>query len=215
MGGYQFAHMENFSRKGDKRGRSVSFVLSEARRDAAASLHVAAPRPPELVFGASIDEVERRHDEMATAARATRNGPAGPTTKAVQKTQHTLVSVILSHPYTVNEVEADPAKRREIDRWEALNIAWLKSQFGGDLVAVVRHTDEKQWHLHAYALPGSPDMKASLLHPGQVAKAAVLSAGPADGGTKRPSSSVLTGRTKRPCEHGRIHILGRSGCLRG
>lgn len=43
---------------------------------------------------------------------------------------------------------------------------------------MIRHEDEAHNHLHAYALPPDRAMKASLLHPGQVAKSAVLSAGP-------------------------------------
>lgn len=172
--GFQFAHIENYSRKGDKSGRSVSFVLAEARRDPDASHHVGSPRRPDLIWGCDLDELERRHDEMASDARAIRKGLKGETTRAIRKDQHTLSTVVVSHPYTVEEVEADPDKRAEVERWEALNLAWLKSQYGDALASVVRHTDEKHWHLHAYALPSDPSMKASALHPGQVAKAVVM-----------------------------------------
>ncbi|WP_349963496.1 hypothetical protein [Rhizobium sp. ZPR3] len=97
------------------------------------------------------------------------------------KEQHTLMTIVVSHPYTVEEIEADPEKRREVERWEALNVAWARRELGDDLRAVVRHTDERQWHLHIYGLPGDPEMRASLFHPGQVAKAAVLAAGPVEG----------------------------------
>lgn len=190
MSGFQFAHMENFSRKGDKRGRTVGFVLSEARRDPAASLHVARPRPPELVWGVSLDEVEREHDARAASAR---KAVAGGKERAVGREQHTLLTVVVSHPYTVEEVEADPAKRREVERWEALNVAWLRDEFGVDLRSVIRHVDEKQWHLHAYALPGDPEMRAWMSHPGQVAKRAVVAAGP----TKDEDDKALRRRSDR------------------
>ncbi|MBY2975522.1 plasmid recombination protein [Rhizobium leguminosarum] len=176
--GFQFAHIENFSRKGDKRGRTVGFVLGEARRDAAASLHVSSPRPPELVWGASLDEVEREHDARAVSAR---KAVAGGKERAVGREQHTLLTVVVSHPYTVAEVEADPAKRAEVERWEDLNVRWLRDQFGADLRTVVRHTDEKYWHLHGYGVPGDPEMRAWMSHPGQVAKREVVAAGPAEG----------------------------------
>lgn len=51
--GYQFVHLESFSRKGDDKGRSTAFVLAEARRDPAASVHVAARLPPVVVYGRS------------------------------------------------------------------------------------------------------------------------------------------------------------------
>ncbi len=172
--GFQFAHIENYSRKGDKSGRSVSFVLAEARRDPDASHHVGSPRRPDLIWGCELDDLELRHDAMAADARAIRKGPKRETTRAIRKDQHTLSTVVVSHPYTVEEVEADPDKRAEVEHWEALNLAWLKSQYGDALAAVIRHTDEKHWHLHAFALPTDQSMKASALHPGQVAKAAVM-----------------------------------------
>lgn len=178
MAGFQFAHMQNFSRKGDKGGRTVSFVLAEARRDPAASLHVLSPRPPDVVWGCSVEDLEREHDDRVAVAR---KAIAGGKTRSVGKEQHTLRTIVVSHPYTVEEVEADPEKRREVDRWEALNVEWARRELGDDLRAVIRHTDERQWHLHIYGLPGDPEMRASLSHPGQVAKAAVLAAGPAEG----------------------------------
>lgn len=171
---FQFAHMENFSRKGDRRGRSTSFVFSEARRDPAASLHVREPRPPVVVFGVELEEVERLHDERAAAARTT---PRGGKERAVRKDQHTLCTVVVSHPFTPEEVRADGAKRLAVEEWERRNVAWLRGQFGSCLTAVVRHEDEGRWHLHAYAVPDSRDMKASAFHPGQKAKAAVMGAG--------------------------------------
>lgn len=168
---HQFVHMENFSRKGDRKGRSTSFVFGEATRRPDASLHVRDPLPPVVVHGLPLDEVERLHDDMAAAARTT---PKGGKEKAIRQDQHTLVTVVMSHPYTVQEVKNDPAKQREVADWERRNVAWLKEQFGGALVSVIRHEDETHNHLHAYALPPDRAMKASLMHPGQVAKAAVL-----------------------------------------
>lgn len=178
MAGFQFAHMQNFSRKGDKGGRTVSFVLAEARRDPAASLHVSSPRPPDVVWGCSVEDLEREHEDRVAVARKT---IAGGKTRSVGREQHTLVTIVVSHPYTVAEVEADPAKRREVEQWEALNVEWARRELGDDLRAVIRHTDERQWHLHIYGLPGDPEMRASLFHPGQVAKAALLAAGPVEG----------------------------------
>lgn len=175
---FQFTHLEAFSRKGDGKGRSTSFVFGEARRDPAASVHVSNPSPPIVVFGSTIDEVEARHDAAAAEARTT---PKGGKPRKIQQTQHTLMTVVASHPFTVAEVREDTAKRAEVARWEALTVDWLKGQYGDQLVSIVRHEDESHWHLHAYVLPSSADMKASALHPGQCAKASVMAAGPAEG----------------------------------
>lgn len=174
---YQFIHLEAFSRKGDGKGRSTAFIFGEARRDPAASVHVANPAPPVVVYGSTIDEVEGMHDAAAADARTT---PKGGKPRKIQQTQHTLMTVVASHPYTVAEVRADPEKRAEVERWEAMTVDWLKGQYGAKLVSVIRHEDEAHWHLHASVLPDDPAMRASALHPGQSAKADVMAAGPAD-----------------------------------
>lgn len=175
---YQFIHLEAFSRKGDNKGRSTAFVFREARRDPDASVHVPNPAPPIVVYGSTIDEVERMHDAAADAATTT---PKGGKPRRIQKTQHTLMTVIASHPHSMDEVRSDPEKRREAEEWEKRTIGWLRSQYGDKLVSVVRHEDESHYHLHACVLPDDPAMRASGLHPGQMAKAAVMAAGPADG----------------------------------
>ena len=175
---YQFVHMENFSRKGDRQGRSTGFVFSEARRDPAASIHVLESLPPVVIYGIDLDGLEQLHDEVAAAARTT---PKGGKERAVRKDQNTLCTVVASHPFAPEEVHADPAKRALVLEWERRNITWLKNQFGDCLTSVVRHEDESRWHLHAYALPSGRDMKASTFHPGQQAKAAVMAEGRREG----------------------------------
>ncbi|MFN7092434.1 MAG: hypothetical protein ACK4P4_18010 [Allorhizobium sp.] len=175
---FQFVHLETYSRKGDASGRSTGFVLAEARRDPGASVHVAHSAPPIVVHGMDIDAVERRHDAAADAARTI---PKGGKPRKIRVDQHTLLTVVASHPFTVEEVRADAAKRRYVEKWERLTVDWLKQQYGDALASVVRHEDESHWHIHVYVLPSSSDMKASVLHPGQTAKAEIMAAGPAPG----------------------------------
>jgi hypothetical protein len=118
------------------------------------------------------------HDAAAAAATTTPNGGKP---RKIQKSQHTLMTVVASHPLTMEEVRSAPGKRREAEKWEKLTISWLRSQYREQLVSVIRHEDESHYHLHAYVLPSDPAMRANGLHPGQTAKAAVMSAGPADG----------------------------------
>ncbi|TDX76225.1 hypothetical protein EDE05_117107 [Neorhizobium sp. R1-B] len=175
---FQFIHMTAYSRKGDGKGRSTSYVFNEARRDPAASIHVSNPSSPVVVYGSTIDEVEARHDAAADVATTT---PKGGKPRKIQKTQHTLMTVVASHPLTMEEVRADPDKRREAEEWEKRTVAWLRSQYGDKVVSVIRHEDESHYHLHAYIVPDDLAMRAAALHPGQVAKAAVMAAGPVDG----------------------------------
>lgn len=176
---YQFIHLESWSRKPDDKGRSTDFIFDEASRKPIASVHVADPRPPTVIYGVSVDGVRQMHDAAASAAMTP--GARGKLRKLDSK-QKTLHTVVASHPYTVDEVRADSKKAEEVRDWERRTVAWLKEQYGPALKSVVRHTDEKQWHVHAYVLPThDPQMRAGVYHPGAVAKKAVKAAGRRDG----------------------------------
>lgn len=90
------------------------------------------------------------HDAAAAAATTT---TAKGKPRKIRLDQKTLHTVVASHPYTVAEVRADARKAAEIREWERLTVAWLTSQYGPALKSVVRHTDEKHWHIHAFAVP--------------------------------------------------------------
>jgi len=176
--GFQFVHFEGYARSGGASGRSVDFVLAEAERRPDASAHVVTPTFPDIVFGMSVAEVRMAHDEAVAHARdVMTNGKS----RAVRVTQKTLATVVASHPATIAEVRANPATAASVADWEQRTVAWLREVYGDALVSVIRHTDEAHAHLHAYILPGGLKMKVTDMHPGHVAKAAVMSAGPLDG----------------------------------
>jgi hypothetical protein len=173
--GFQFVHLESWSRKADDKGRSTAFVFDEASRKPIACVHVSDPRPPTVIYGVGIEEVRAIHD--AAAAVAMTPGARGKLRK-IASTQKTLHTVVASHPYTVEEVRADKAKLAEVKAWEKLTVEWLRRQYGPALKSVVRHTDEKQWHIHAYVIPTADrELRAQVYHPGIVAKKAVKAAG--------------------------------------
>lgn len=174
---FQFVHMEAYSRKG-RDGRGVDFVLAEAERNPDACLHVSQPLPPDIVFGVNVEEVRRLHDDRVAAATATTK--AGKT-RRIRKDQNTLVTVVASHPATMQTVRTDPATARAVRDWEAKTVEWLRGQYGTALVSVIRHVDESHPHLHAFVLPNDPAMRAARLHPGQEAKRRIVSGGAADG----------------------------------
>lgn len=177
--GFQFVHLSSYARKADAQGRGTAFIFAEARRDPAASLHVANPAPPVVVYGVGVAEVEALHDAAADAARTV---PKAGTPRRLRQDHKTLHTVIASHPYTMDEVRADPAKRAEVEVWERRTAAWLRAQYGDDLKSVVRHEDESHYHIHAYVVPtDDPEMRALHHHPGVTAKRAAMAAGPSDG----------------------------------
>ncbi|GGB03768.1 hypothetical protein GCM10011491_34880 [Brucella endophytica] len=172
---FQFVHLECWSRKADDKGRSTDFIFDEADRKPIASVHVREPSPPTVIYGVGVEEVRQMHD--AAAAAAMTPGAKGKLRK-ISSAQKTLHTVVASHPYTVDEVRADRAKAAEVRDWEKRTIAWLRQQYGPALKSVVRHTDEKQWHVHAYVLPTSDkELRAAVFHPGIVAKRAVMAEG--------------------------------------
>lgn len=175
---YQFVHLDLWSRKADPKGRSTSFIFDEASRKPIACVHVPDPRPPTTLYGVAIEEARAMHDTAAEVANTTVKGKP----RKIRADQKTLHTVVASHPYTVEEVRADKAKLSEVRDWERRTIQWLRKQYGPALKTVIRHTDEKQWHIHAYIIPtADPEMKAMSFHPGTIAKRAVKSAGPRPG----------------------------------
>lgn len=169
---YQFVHVETYARKVDRHGRSVAWVLDEAERREGACPHVASPQPAEVVHGVALADVRRAHDEAAASHIVTL---ANGRTRALRKDQKTLVTVVASHPATMDEVRTNPAVAADVAAWERRTVAWLAGQYGDGLLSVVRHVDEAHAHLHAYILPG--DLRASRLHPGADAKRAVVESG--------------------------------------
>jgi len=66
---FQFVHLETYSRKSDKSGRSVNFIFDEADRVSHACVHVRDPEPPALIFGCSIAELRSEHEQNTSTAK--------------------------------------------------------------------------------------------------------------------------------------------------
>lgn len=185
MAGFQFVHIQGYSRKAmaaDAKGRgaraSVRDVLAEASRLPGDALHVAAPLPPVHVFGVLVAEVQALHDERCEAARTE---VAGGKPRKVRQDQATLLTCIASFSSTVAECAADPVKAAARDDWQRRNVDWAREVWGDDLVSVSRHDDEKHPHLHLLVLPGESSMRANALHPGWVAKQEAKAVAEVDG----------------------------------
>ena len=167
MAGFQFLHVESYSRKADAKGCSTEFVFDEASRRPGACEHVENPGQPVTVFGKSVDEIRGLHDELVDAARCVTK--AGKSRK-VRVDQHTLLTVIASHPAAPGDhVDA-------VQAWQDRTVRWLRDQWGDRLQSVIRHDDEGHVHVHAYVLPDDVELRARALHPGVQAKERAKSA---------------------------------------
>lgn len=187
--GYQFAHIETYSRSGGRGGgHTVRDIIAEARRSPESCLHVATPRPPVLVTGCGLEELERRHDDVVAVARETlANGRQ----RAVRKDTASLFACVLSHPATPDECRADPATMAAVKSWAKDSAVWLRRDLearGGVLATVVMHVDESHVHLHAYGL--HPSGHADRLHPGKLAKKDAVAAALVAGRDKRDANAI-------------------------
>ncbi|PHK95548.1 hypothetical protein CR162_06725 [Pseudoroseomonas rhizosphaerae] len=178
MAGPQFLRIETFGRvptmrrhgkhKGTRHGADTKFLFAELRSDRWASTHLKHPRQePVVLWGLGLHELEAAHDTMV--ALATEETKAG-VRKSISVAQHTVAGVILSHKGDATTLPGNLELRASVESWEQTAIAWLQVEYGADLASVVRHWDEDNPHIHGILLPQDPCMRATLLHPGAVAK---------------------------------------------
>lgn len=187
--GFQFAHIETYSRSGGRSGKlNIAEIISEARRSPEASLHVENPKTPVPVYGSSFDEFMRRHDTMIEQAQESlTNGK----TRAVRKDTCSLFTCVLSHPATPEECRNDPDVKAGVEAWARDSVKWLRRDLearGGTLETVIMHVDEAHVHLHAYGLHASGH--ADRLHPGKVAKKAAVEDAIENGQEKKAANAM-------------------------
>lgn len=162
---YQFAHIETYSRKADKGGRSVDWVLDEADRLPSACCHVTNPRKPVVLYGRPIAELRTLHDNACAEIKYKVSGGKA---RSIRIDQKTLFTVIVSHELSPSEIDESPAKKAIYEAWESDTVAWLQRHYGPDLKTVIRHADEGHLHIHGYVLPA--DLRALEIHLGVSAK---------------------------------------------
>lgn len=158
----QFTHMKGYALSASSKSKGKAFtvtdILAEVLREDGHCPHVENPEPPTIVLGdmEALKGLEARI-RARVAEWNTSEKIAG--RKALRKDAHVLHTHVASYPKDGGDY----------DDWERRNIEHFKSLYGDDLVAVIRHTDEENPHLHTYVIntEGSPDVKSR--HPGFVA----------------------------------------------
>lgn len=167
MSGFQFTRFEVYARecpaKSRKEGRTASEVLDEADRKPGNMPHVQNPHDPKLLYGVSVDEVRRLHDEVENATTTLKNGK----TRKIRKTQNTLATCIMSYPVPWSEIRGNKVEEKKLRNWLRDATGFIKGEWGDDLKSVILHTDENFPHIHAFGLRA--DFDASMLHPGLAA----------------------------------------------
>lgn len=156
MSGYQFIHIETYNNSPKSGRSSMDSIVNEAMRVEGYCPHVHQPQTPEVLFGLdprnlpqiAIERVQRAKDKKG---------------RKVRKDAPLLLAGIISIP---SESDLDFSK------FLSLSLAFLKRNYGQNLMSVVLHLDEghpsPHPHLHFYAIPSLENGKFSMaeIHPG-------------------------------------------------
>lgn len=178
---FQFAHIQTYSRKGNKTNRSVAEICAEAGRVPGHHPHVAEALPPTVIAGEFHpeqvpEEIERRVAE----AKARLKGKTVKTRKVIRDDTHVLEAQVYSHPVYVrpapaeHEGEERPCLENEADReayvrWRNATVEFVYREGdrrGLEVLSIVEHLDEAHPHIHALLVPTNPQMNAKHSHPG-------------------------------------------------
>jgi len=159
---YQFVHVESYSRTppksaagGGKAGRSVKWVIDEARRDPGAIPHVENPAPPIYLHGQPLEALEATCETWAGSMTDAKG-------RKLRKDALCLAAGVVSAPHDI-----------EPGAWNSFKsdaLEWLKGKYGDRLQTVIEHTDESHPHLHFYAVP-LPGERFEAVHQGKAAAA--------------------------------------------
>ena len=167
---YQFIHVEDYSKviakkrgnggKGkyneETKGRSVRDIIAEAKREEGNCPHVENPKPPLLLYGKNLDEVEKLAYEYHENTKLTdKNGK--------EKKLRSDANILLAGVVSLN--------RENEDIWDEYKndaIALLENKYGKKLVSVIEHTDEANPHFHFYVIQ-DPGKRFDLIHDGKKA----------------------------------------------
>ena len=167
---YQFIHVEDYSKviakkrgnggKGkyneETKGRSVRDIIAEAKREEGNCPHVENPKPPLLLYGKNLDEVEKLAYKYHENTKLTdKNGK--------EKKLRSDANILLAGVVSLN--------RENEDIWDEYKndaIAFLSNKYGKKLVSVIEHTDEANPHFHFYVIQ-DPGKRFDLIHDGKKA----------------------------------------------
>ena len=169
----QFIHIEDYSKKGfgkttgkyktEVKQSTIKGVCNEANRVKTFCKHVPAPKPPILLYGVDLTEVERLTEDYYKNTKAKlKNGK----TRALRTDSDALLAGVVSVPQNFEKW----------DEYKADTVNFLKAKYGHKLKSVVEHTDEPNPHLHFYVVQ-DPGLDFILVHDG---KRAVLESGEKD-----------------------------------
>lgn len=176
--GFQFIHVEAYGRSagaGKAGGHSIRSIMAEAGREDGAHPHVKAPKPPIVLHGLSLAEVEAEATAWGDSAKDARG-------HRLRKDGLCLLAGTISAPDDMSAEMWQSMKRDAID--------WLGRD--GRLLSVIEHDDEAYRHIHFYKTP-APETRFESIHPGRAAALTVKAQGKAKGDQNRAYKEAMRG----------------------
>lgn len=179
--GFQFLHIESYSRKAGKGktgGNSVSDIIAEVTRKPDASPHVPNPQLPTLVFGVDAHQLPAMCESYAVTMtneftrKNRKTGIEETVNRKMREDGLVMIGGVFSAPADM-PVGDWPSYRKQM-------IEKLKNEFGDRLKSVNEHHDEPYKHCHFYVIP-KPGEHFDQIHPGKRAAAAVNEKGEVKG----------------------------------
>lgn len=173
MAGYQFAHMQTYSKKGNKSNRSSTDVLLENSRTPGNHPHVSEAALPNLIHGIDPADVIELIDERIDKAKAQLRF----TGKRIQVNTHILNGAVYSHPLKAAQLKiADESTQNDYLEWRKLACLFAIKDArsnGMEVLSIVEHMDEAYPHIHVLSVPlltdANPRLDAKQCHVGHVA----------------------------------------------
>ncbi|RBP84251.1 hypothetical protein EBI01_05595 [Marinomonas rhizomae] len=170
MEGYQFIHVEAYSRVSSKNNKrqSARNVINEAIRAPEASSHISNIKPPILVFGQSPEKTLELSESQAVIAKDSIG-------RKLRKDGLVMVAGVASYPARTDEISFE---NENLQHWLKLTIEFLSKKYGEQLKSVVVHSDEPFWHCHFYLVPKldvNNSLDIGLVHDGIAARNTVSS----------------------------------------
>lgn len=139
MAGYQYIHIEAYSREVSKQktkgNLNIRDIIAEAGREIGNCPHVANPQIPNVLLG----ELKQVEIEVTAWAESMTDAKG----RKLRKDAHCLLAGVISLP---RESEED------WDSFKEKSIEYLKEKYGDRLKCVVEHLDENHPHIHFYVV---------------------------------------------------------------
>lgn len=156
MSGYQFIHVETYNNQSVSGRASMDSIVNEVMRVDGYCPHVYQPQTPEVLLGLDPRQLPKIALERVKSAKDKKG-------RKVRKDAPLLLAGVISI-----SAESD----LDFKKFLSLSLAFLKRNYGQNLMSVVLHLDEghpcAHPHLHFYAIPSNKNGRFSMaeIHPG-------------------------------------------------